>query len=121
MRVEQRVQVRILNAQRLYSYAWWFDPTAGELPLQIGDKVELPPNQVQEEGSSGTVVAVGTSYKGELKSIVRLLWKDGEGPDSSSGWTLVETGPPDAPDGGLALRRKDAGDMWLGFGEGDYS
>ncbi|GGR51484.1 hypothetical protein [Streptomyces roseolus] len=92
MKFEQRVQVRILGAQRPYSYSWWFEPAAGVMPLQVGDRVELPPNQVQEEGSSGTVVAVGTSYKGELKSIVRKI-ED-------------------------AYERED--DLWAGFGEGDY-
>ncbi|WP_432112781.1 hypothetical protein [Streptomyces sp. S1] len=87
MRIEQRVQVEILGAPRPYSYAWHFDPTAGEGPLQIGDRVELPPNTVQQEGSSGTVVAVGTSYKGELKSIVRRIEQPADdGDDLWGGW-----------------------------------
>lgn len=92
MKIEQRVQVAILGAPRPYSYAWWFDPLAGEKPLMIGDKVELPPNQVQEEGSSGEVIAVGTSYKGELKSIVRRI-----------------------------ARPSEEDDTWAGFGQGDYA
>ena len=73
MNVEQRVQVGIFGAYRPYSYAWEYDPLDGGLPLKVGDRVELPPNQVQEEGSSGTVVALGTRYKGELKRIVRKI------------------------------------------------
>ena len=119
MKVEQRVQVKILGAPRPYSYAWHFDPTAGEKPLQIGDRVELPPNQVQEEGSSGTVIAVGTSYTGELKSIVRLIRPAHEetlrqiyqaagyhGEDYDG----RELPPPEDPE-----------PLWAGFGEGDYS
>jgi hypothetical protein len=93
MRVEQRVQVRILGAPRLYSYAWWFDPVAGDQPLAVGDKVELPPKQVQEEGSSGTVEALGSSYQGELKEIVRVIRRGGQTDE----------------------------DLWGGFGEGDYA
>lgn len=73
MRIEQRVQVALSGAYRPYSYAWFFDPTAGELPLGIGDIVELPPNQVAEEGSSGEVVALSTDYTGPLKEIVRKI------------------------------------------------
>lgn len=65
---------------------------AGETPLLVGDKVELPGNQVQEEGSSGVVVAVGTSYRGELKSIVRKIQD--------------------------AYERDD--DLWAGWNEGIY-
>ncbi|MFF5973663.1 hypothetical protein ACFY7C_19260 [Streptomyces sp. NPDC012769] len=99
MKVEQRVQVKITGAPRPYSYAWWFDPLAGEGPLMVGDRVELPPNQVQEDGSSGEVVAVGTSYKGELKSIVRKIEDAYERDD---------------------YRAQEA-DIWAGFGQGDYA
>lgn len=118
MKFEQRVQIRILGAPRPYSYAWWFDPAAGELPLQIGDKVELPPNQVQEDGSSGEVVAVGTSYKGELKSIVRVIKRWNEMPVKlSPNHELYNKGPDE-----VGLRRPGGDDdMWTGFGTGDYA
>lgn len=97
MNIEQRVQVEIMGAPRPYSYAWNFDPMT-QKPLGIGDIVELPPNQVQEEGSSGTVVALGTSYKGELKEIVRLIRTAEE-----ESYISQEA------------------DIWGGFGEGDYA
>lgn len=103
MELEQRVQVEIMGAQRPYSYAWYFDPVKGELPLDIGDRVSLPGNQVQEEGTAGTVVAVGTSYKGELKRIVARIEK----PPRNTTY-----------DKDSSMGRGD--DLWGGFGEGDY-
>lgn len=73
MNVTQVVQVQILGAQRKYTYGWVFDPTEGGTPLVIGDRVEIPPNQVQAEGSAATVVALGSDYTGPMKSIVRKL------------------------------------------------
>lgn len=97
MNIEQRVQVEIMGAPRPYSYAWHFDPATGR-PVQLGDIVELPPNQVQEEGSSGKVIALGTSYKGELKSIVRVIRTAEE-----------------------QMYKSQEADIWAGFGEGDYA
>lgn len=91
MNCTQVVQVRIGEARRLYTYGWVFDPTAGGVPLKVGDRVELPPNQVQEEGSSGVVSKVGSDYTGEMKSIVRVI----EGPKVSGEdglWGGWETG-----------------------------
>lgn len=94
MEIEQRVQVQILGAYRTYTYAWHYDPLAGGVPVGVGDKVELPPNQVQEEGSSGTVVELGSPYTGPVKDIVRILTQSAINDDS---------------------------DLWAGFGEGDYA
>lgn len=119
MIIEQRVQVEILGAYRPYSYGWEFDPLQGGKPLQVGDKVELPPNQVQEEGSSGTVCALDTDYKGELKKIVRLIKPARPLYDTLDRLGLMEE--PDA-DGDPIYERKPHGgeDIWGGFGEGDY-
>lgn len=73
MIVRQVVQVEILGAYRAYTYQYEFNPLEGGRPLKVGDKVELPPNQVQEEGSSGTVCRLGSDYEGDMKSIVRLI------------------------------------------------
>jgi hypothetical protein len=115
MEIEQRVQVEILGAPRPYSYAWYFDPLDGGQSLSIGDKVELPPNQVQKEGSSGTVCDLGTPYRGELKRIVRIIKRAYELPPRVHGHELHETGPDE-----LEFRRPAADDIWGGFGEGDY-
>lgn len=72
MNVTQVVQVRIGEARRLYTYGWVYDHKDGR-PLAKGDRVELPPNQVQEEGSSGVVAAYGSSYTGPMKNIVRVI------------------------------------------------
>lgn len=93
VKVRQLVQVEIMGAYRPYTYAWEWDPQEGEKPLVVGDRVELPPNQVQDEGSSGKVVALGSPYGGPVKPIVRVI-------------------PPDRPKGD---------DLWAGFGEGDYA
>lgn len=93
MQIRQVVQVQILGAPRTYTYEYYFDLANGERSLGIGDKVELPPNQVQEEGSSGTVVDLGSNYDGPMKSIVRLI------------------PPPEV----------SADALWEGFGEGDYA
>lgn len=107
MEVEQRVQVEILNAPRPYSYAWFFNPLDGGKPLQIGDKVELPPNQVQQEGSSGVVSAVGTPYKGELKRVVRVIQRYEDDITASKAAGILSTW--------------DGEDLWGGFGEGKYA
>ncbi len=97
MRIRQVVKIQILGAPRLYTYQYFFDMEADPPipPLGIGEKVELPPNQVQEEGSSGTVVGHGSDYTGEMKTIVGRVK------------------PPPNGDGGE--------DLWGNFGQGDYS
>lgn len=100
MKIDQVVQVEILGAFRPYTYSWSFDPFT-EQPLAVGDKVELPPNQVQEEGSSGTVVRLGSDYNGPMKSIVRVIERSNE-----KNW--AEPGA-------------SADDLWEGFGEGDFA
>jgi hypothetical protein len=92
--VEQVVQVQILGAMRTYTYKYDWDPQAGPA-LTVGDTVELPPNQVQEEGSSGKVVALGSDYNGPMKKIVRKL-------TDRRAWD-------------------DESEMWEGFGQGDYA
>lgn len=88
MKIKQVVQVDILGSPRSYTYEYFFEP--GATPsLRVGDRVELPPNQVQEEGSSGTVAFLGSDYEGPMKEIVRKL--------------------PDAP--------KDDVDLWGGWEE----
>lgn len=96
MVIEQTVQVQILGAPRTYTYAWEFDPLAGERPLSVGDKVEIPPNQVQEEGSAATVTALGSDYCGPKKKIIRIIKRASE----------IDTGDDE---------------LWAGFGEGDYA
>lgn len=91
MKARQVVQVEILGARRPYTYAWEFTPGV-TAPLAVGDKVELPPNQVQEEGSSATVVRLGSDYNGEMKLIVRKIEEK-----------AVED------------------DLWGNFGQGDYA
>ncbi len=93
MKVRQIVRVQILGARREYTYAWTFDPQEGGTPLQPGDRVEIPANQVQEDGSAATVVALGSTYNGEMKFIIRKIEQ-----------------PP-----------ADAGGLWEGFGDGDYA
>lgn len=95
MKIRQLVQVEILGAYRPYTYAWEWDPHEGEKPLAVGDKVELPPNQVQDEGSSGRVVALGSPYDGPVKPIVKK----------------IEERPRPTADN----------DIWFGFGQGDYA
>lgn len=82
MNVTQVVQVEILGSKRKYTYGWVFDPTEGGVPLKVGDKVEIPPNQVQAEGSSATVAALGSDYTGPMKSIVRKI--GGDNPKASA-------------------------------------
>ena len=97
MNVTQVVQVKIEGAFRHYTYGWVYDPLAGGRPLAVGDKVEIPPNQVQEEGSAATVVKLGRSdYNGPMKSIVRVI----AGPK-------VGGSPED--------------ELWGGFGTGAYA
>lgn len=92
MNVTQVVQVGISGTSRRYTYGWVFNPLEGGRPLTIGDRVELPPNQVQAEGSSGTVVALSSNYNGEMKNIVRVI----DGPKASAPeddlWGGWETG-----------------------------
>lgn len=73
MNVTQVVQVRIEGTSRRYTYGWVFNPLEGGRPLTIGDRVELPPNQVQAEGSSGTVCALSSNYSGPMKNLVRVI------------------------------------------------
>jgi hypothetical protein len=93
--VTQVVQVQIEGAVRKYTYGWVFNPLEGGRPLEIGDKVEIPPNQVQEEGSAATVVALNSDYNGPMKNIVRVI----DGPKVQS--------PED--------------DLWGGWGSGEYA
>lgn len=95
MNITQVVQVHIEGAPRRYTYGWVYDHEAGS-PLKVGDRVEIPPNQVQEEGASATVVALGSDYTGPMKSIVRVI-----------------------PDGPKAGGPED--DLWAGFGTGPYA
>lgn len=95
MNVTQVVQVEIAGAPRRYTYGWVFNPEKGERPLKIGDRVEIPPNQVQEDGGSATVVELSSSYDGPMKSIVRII---------------------DGPKVG-ALEY----DLWGGWGTGEYA
>lgn len=94
MIITQVVQVEIAGAPRPYTYSWHYDPLDGGTPLTVGDRVELPANQVQEEGSSGTVVRLGSDYAGPMKDIVRVL----DGPKAHS--------PED--------------ELWGGWGQGEY-
>lgn len=80
MNVSQVVQVSLSGTTRRYTYGWVFNPLEGGRPLKVGDRVELPPNQVQAEGSSGTVVALSSDYTGEMKNIVRVI----DGPKADS-------------------------------------
>jgi hypothetical protein len=100
--VTQVVQVQILGAQRKYTYGWVFNPHEGGKPLSLGDKVEIPPNQVQAEGSSATVVELGSSYSGPMKSIVRKIDE-----------RLVDGG-----DGPKACAPEE--DLWGGWETGQY-
>lgn len=94
--VTQLVQVWILGAEnRTYTYGWVYNPFKGGRPLAVGDQVEIPPNQVQEEGGSAKVVRLGSDYTGPVKSIVRVI----SGPKAD--------GPED--------------DLWAGWGTGPYS
>jgi hypothetical protein len=73
MNVTQVVQVEIEGAFRSYTYGWIFDPLTGGRPLKIGDRVEIPANQVSEEGGAATVVKLGSDYNGPMKNIVRVI------------------------------------------------
>ena len=95
MNVTQVVQVEILGTKRRYTYGWVFDPAEGERPLAVGDKVEIPGNQVQTTGGSATVVELGSDYRGPMKSIGRVI----DGPKA------------DAPED----------DLWGGWGTGDFA
>lgn len=95
MNVTQVVRVKISGTPREYTYGWVFDPLDGGRPLQVGDRVELPPNQVQAEGSSGVVVALSSGYTGPMKNLVRVI----DGPKAPA--------PED--------------DLWGGWGTGQYS
>lgn len=97
MKIRQVVRVQILGAPREYTYCYHFDmeTVPPNPPLGIGDKVELPPNQVQEEGSSGTVVGHGSEYTGEMKEILGRVKKKPNGDGGGDG-------------------------LWEGFGQGAY-
>lgn len=61
----QIVQVRIPGARRSYAYTW-----DGE-PLEIGDWVLLPGNEVSPDGTEGRVDGFGADgYKGPMKAVV---------------------------------------------------
>jgi hypothetical protein len=92
--VTQVVQVEILGSKRRYTYGWVYNPLDGERPLAIGDKVEIPGNQVQVSGGSATVVQLGSDYQGPMKSLVRVI----DGPKAGA--------PED--------------DLWGGWGHGDF-
>lgn len=91
--VEQRVQVRIMGAPRLYTYGWSYDAFDGKhRPLKVGDKVIIPANQVQDEETSATVAVLGSDYTGPVKYIVGVVPTAGDTDD----------------------------DLWAGFGQGAY-
>lgn len=94
MNFTQVVQVEILGSRRRYTYGWVYDPLGGERPLAVGDRVEIPGNQVQVSGGSATVVKLGSDYQGPMKSIVRVI----DGPKA------------DAPED----------DLWGGWESGHY-
>ncbi|MEU3052225.1 hypothetical protein [Streptomyces griseus] len=73
MIIQQTVQVRFLGSDRLYSYAYDWDTNAGDRALEVGDRVEVPPNFVQEEGGSGVVEVLGSLYDGPMAKIVRRI------------------------------------------------
>lgn len=104
MNVTQVVQVKILGAPRKYTYGWVFNPLEGGKPLAVGDRVEIPPNQVQAEGASATVVALGSDYSGEMKSIVRKI-------EAVDKFGTVISGPK-------ASGPED--DLWAGWETGQY-
>ena len=68
----QRVRVAFPTGATLYTYGWY---TGWELkPLEVGDIVEVPPNVAFPEGGrTGTVVALGSDYKGQIALIVRKV------------------------------------------------
>lgn len=69
----QIVQVRIPGARRAYAYTW-----DGE-PLEVGQWVELPGNDVSPEGTEGRVEGFGADgYKGPMKAIAGV--KDKQDP-----------------------------------------
>lgn len=73
MIIRQSVQVRFLGSDRLYSYIHDWDTEAEERPLQVGDRVEVPPNVMQEDGGSGVVEILGSLYDGPMAKIVRRI------------------------------------------------
>lgn len=69
----QIVQVRIPGARRSYAYTW-----DGE-PLEVGQWVELPGNDVSPEGTEGRVEGFGADgYKGPMKAVAGV--KDKQDP-----------------------------------------
>ncbi|MGW0682928.1 hypothetical protein ACWD2L_06140 [Streptomyces sp. NPDC002754] len=66
----QVVQVKFLGTERLYTYAWDFDPLMDQQALTLGDRVAVPPNALNPEGSSGIVAALGSTYSGQMARIV---------------------------------------------------
>lgn len=104
MSVNQVVQVKIMGTHRLFTYGYTFDPQAGGRPLALGDKVELPPNIVQEEGSSGTVAKYGSDYTGPMKMIVRKI-------EPKAAYEPFATGPDE-----MGVRKRPADDdLWGGM------
>lgn len=97
MNVTQIVRVEIMGAARSYTYGWVFNPAEGGLPLSIGDRVEIPPNSVQAEGSAATVIGLTSDYTGPMKSIVRKITPTPDADPKASGpeddlWAGWETG-----------------------------
>jgi hypothetical protein len=69
----QVVKVRFVGTTRLYSYLWRIQPEEGRMPLQVGDRVEVPANWLNPDGSSGTVAELGSDYTGQMAEIVRKI------------------------------------------------
>lgn len=102
--MRQVVQVSIMGTRRLFTYGWDCDPMQGVNPLIVGDKVELPPNIVQEEGSSGTVAKFGSDYTGPMKMIVRKI-------EPKAAYEPFATGPDE-----MGVRKRPADDdLWGGM------
>lgn len=66
----QYVQVKFPETDRWYSYQW-----DGERPMEIGDKVVVPPTYLSEYPSFARVVALGRNpnYDGPLKSLMGVV------------------------------------------------
>lgn len=92
MNVTQVVQVKILGSDRLYTYGWVYNPLEGERALVVGDKVEIPGNQVQTSGGSATVERFGSDYTGPVKSIVRVIDGPKAGAPEDDLWGGWESG-----------------------------
>lgn len=69
----QIVKVKFAGTDRLYSYIWRFYPADGGTPLQVGERVEVPGNWLNPEGSSGVVAELGSDYEDRMADIVRRV------------------------------------------------